>query len=58
MKFKEIMHLIGTTTALVNPVVGGAILAINKILPSHKQLPPEAKLTLRARATITYQSLH
>lgn len=38
MKFKDIFKLIGTTTALVNPAVGGAILAINRMLPDTQQL--------------------
>ena len=45
MKLKDIINLAGTATALVNPVIGGAIMAINKAVPYGDSLPSHATVS-------------
>lgn len=39
MKFRQILNLAATATAMINPVVGSAILALNKVLDPGDQIP-------------------
>ena len=47
MRFRDVLNLAGTATAIINPSVGGAILAINKITGDVEHELPDADAVVR-----------